>query len=46
MYQQVKPTVDCQTAQYIKRLLDNLDILFQAYLVWLAAGNTPEPADQ
>jgi hypothetical protein len=43
MYQQVKPTVDCQTAQCIKRLSDNLDIPF---LAWLAAGNTPEPADQ
>ena len=40
-------------AQSIKRIADNAFIPFaedntdyQAYLAWLAEGNTPEPADE
>jgi hypothetical protein len=53
MYQQVKPMFEGQTSQCIKRLSDNASIPFdpantdyQAYLKWLAEGNTPEPADE
>jgi len=42
-----------QSAQCIKRLTDNACIPFdsdntdyQAYLQWLAEGNTPEPAEE
>lgn len=52
MYQKVNNPTG-QEAQCIKRLADNAFIPFddrnvdyQAYLAWLAAGNTPEPADQ
>jgi hypothetical protein len=52
MYQQ-PPDYMGQPAQCIKRLSDNAFIPFdpdntdyQAYLAWLAEGNTPTPADQ
>ena len=51
MYQLLTDT-PMGTAQCIKRLSDNAFIPFdeantdyQAYLEWLAEGNTPEPAD-
>ena len=53
MYQQVKPMFEGAEAHCIKRLADNAFIPFdeantdyQAYLKWLAEGNTPEPADE
>ena len=45
-------TLENQTPQLVKRIADNCFIPFdpnntdyQAYLKWLAEGNTPEPAD-
>lgn len=52
MYQQL-PDQFGQPAQCIKRLSDNAFIPmnedntdYQAYLDWVAEGNTPEPADE
>ena len=52
MYQETKPMLDGAEAQCIKRIADNAFIPFdpdntcyQAYLAWLAEGNTPQPAE-
>ena len=53
MYKLQKPIVEGASAVVVKRLSDNAFIPFdpantdyQAYLAWLAEGNTPLPADQ
>lgn len=52
MYKLIKHPVTGET-NYVHRLFDGAHIPFdstnsdyQDYLVWLAEGNTPEPADQ
>jgi hypothetical protein len=52
MYQQIKPMFEGQESTTVKRLSDNAFIPFdpantdyQAYLKWVAEGNTPAPAD-
>lgn len=52
MYKLIKNSITSQIAS-VKRLSDNACIPFapdntdyQAYLKWLAEGNTPEPAEE
>jgi hypothetical protein len=53
MYKLLNDLFNGGLAQGVKRLADNAFIPFapgntdyQAYLEWLAEGNTPEPADE
>ena len=42
-YDNIKRINDDGSVTYIPMIKDNAD--YQAYLVWLAAGNTPLPAE-
>ena len=47
-YQLLVDPVTGESSDYARRLSDNAFVhreLNQAYLAWLAEGNTPEPAD-
>ena len=53
MYKLIKPVILNGVSDTVKRLSDNACIPFdpantdyQAYLKWVEAGNTPEPADE
>lgn len=53
MYQQTKPILEGQNTFGIKRISDNAYIpfdfnnpQFKEYLLWVAEGNKPEPADE
>jgi hypothetical protein len=53
MYKLIFDVLSNQSGDCVKRLSDNAFIPFdpdntdyQAYLKWLAEGNTPEPADE
>ena len=53
MYKNTKPMYEGEQSRVIQRLSDNAFIPFdpantdyQAYLAWVAEGNTPEPADE
>ena len=53
MYKLNKPNLGETQPQSVVRLFDNASIPFdpantdyQAYLKWVAEGNTPEPADE
>jgi hypothetical protein len=53
MYKLQKPIVEASSSTMVKRLSDNAFIPFdpdntdyQAYLKWVAEGNTPEPANE
>ena len=53
MYKLTNPTLEGQSSQVIKRLIDGACIPFdpdntdyQEYLKWLEEGNTPLPADE